>query len=49
MTVKPSLIRAAAELSARLGVTIRIEGDAVIVTPKTAEQADDFDMVRMKR
>jgi hypothetical protein len=30
MTVKPSLIRAAAELSARLGVTIRIEGSVSV-------------------
>jgi ribosomal protein S5 len=45
----PAAIRAAAEMAAKLGVTIRLEGDAVLVMPKPEERADDFDLVRMKR
>ena len=45
----PAAIRAAAEMAAKLGVTIRLEGDAVLVMPKPEERADDFNLVRMKR
>ncbi len=47
--VTASALRAAAELAAKLGVTIRIERDAVIVMPKDAAQDDPFDLVPMKR
>jgi hypothetical protein len=46
----PAAIRAAAEMAAKLGVTIRLEGETVTVMPKPEERAEDaFDLVRMKR
>ena len=45
----PAAIRAAAEMAAKLGVTVRLEGETVTVMPKPEERADDFDLVRMKR
>ena len=45
----PAAIRNAAEMAAKLGVTIKWEGDTVTVLPPGGERADDFDMVRMKR
>lgn len=45
----PAAIRAAAEMAAKLGVTVKFEGDNVTVLPPRGEKEDDFDMVRMKR
>ena len=45
----PAAIRAAAEMAAKLGLTIRLEGEAVVISPKPEERTDDFDLVRMKR
>ncbi len=42
----PAAIRAAAEMAAKLGVTIRLEGETVTVMPKPEDRADDFDRVR---
>jgi hypothetical protein len=36
-------------MAAKLGVTVRLEGETVTVMPKPEERADDFDLVRMKR
>jgi hypothetical protein len=47
--VSLAVLREAARLSEAHGVTIRVEGDIAIVTPKGANDADEFDLVRMKR
>ena len=42
--------RSDAEMAAKLGVMIRLEGETVTVMPKPEERAEDaFDLVRMKR
>jgi hypothetical protein len=45
----PAAIRTAAEMAAKLGVIVRLDGDTVTITPKGQDAEDDFDLVRMKR